>query len=101
MTRNEEHVGPPREVEERTLGEEEYASLTGASYPAPLIAGVAALVLSENPTLSAQAVEFVLRTTANPLGTSGYSQQFGWGLPKADAAVALAADLLFFDGFET
>lgn len=83
------------------LGEQNYAYLTGTSYPTPLIAGVAALVLSENPTLSAQAVEFVLRTTADPLGTSGYSQQFGWGLPKADAAVALAADLLFFDGFET
>lgn len=82
-------------------GEEDYGFLGGTSFASPMAAGVAALVLSENPTLSAQAVEWVMRQTADRLGASGHTLDFGWGLPKADAALALAEDLLFFDGFET
>lgn len=81
--------------------EEDYGFLSGTSFASPMAAGVAALVLSENPKLSAQAVEWVLRETADRFGAPGHGLDFGWGLPKADAAVALAADLLFFDGFET
>lgn len=82
-------------------GEQNYGFLSGTSFASPMAAGVAALVLSENPTLSAQAVEWVMRETADRFGASGHSLDFGWGLPKADAAVELAAGLLFFDGFET
>lgn len=66
-----------------------------------MAAGVAALVLSENPSLSAQAVEWILRETARDLGPPGHDDDFGWGLPRADAAVDLAGRMIFFDGFET
>ncbi|NJL27773.1 MAG: hypothetical protein HC897_07685, partial [Thermoanaerobaculia bacterium] len=64
-------------------------------------AGVAALILSSNPKLSAYAAEQVLREAAFDLGPAGWDGDFGWGLPCADHAVELAERMIFSDGFET
>ncbi|MEG5174649.1 S8 family serine peptidase [Microcoleus sp. B3-D7] len=45
-----------------------YATLTGTSFATPQVAGVAALVLNANPTLTPAQVEHILTTTANPNG---------------------------------
>lgn len=79
----------------------DYIRAIGTSFSSPMAAGVAALVLSEIPTLSAQAVETILRNSARDLGPVGHDDDFGWGLPRVDAAVVLAADAIFYDGFET
>ena len=63
---------------------------SGTSYSTPLVAGVAALMLSANPSLSPQEVTSILETTAKDLGTPGWDPTYGYGLVQADAAVAAA-----------
>lgn len=55
----------------------------GTSFAAPHVAAVAALLLSQDPTLSAQQVREALQSTATPLAEAG----LGRGLVNAAAAV--------------
>ncbi|MEG4059237.1 MULTISPECIES: S8 family serine peptidase [unclassified Microcoleus] len=48
-----------------------YDTLTGTSMATPQVAGVAALVLNTNPTLTPAQVEYILTTTANRNGLIG------------------------------
>lgn len=48
-----------------------YDTLTGTSMATPQVAGVAALVLNANPTLTPAQVEYILTTTANRNGLTG------------------------------
>jgi len=66
-----------------------YSYWSGTSFSAPMVSGLAALVLGRNPTLSAARVAQVLTSSADDLGTSGWDQRYGWG--RIDAARALAA----------
>lgn len=66
-----------------------YASVSGTSFSAPVTAGVAALVMAANPSLSTAQVEQILKSTAKDLGASGYDVYFGHG--RVDAAAAVAA----------
>jgi len=66
-----------------------YSYWSGTSFSAPMVSGLAALVLGRNPTLSAARVTQVLTSTADDLGTSGWDQKYGWG--RIDAGRALAA----------
>ena len=63
---------------------------SGTSMASPHVAGVAALILSVNPALSAQEVRIILRETAEPLGDAN---QYGSGLVSAVEAVRLATVL--------
>lgn len=65
-----------------------------------MVAGIAALVLSRDPTLDAVEVEWILKHTAEDLGDPGWDQYFGYGLPKADAAVEFGSDFIYYDGFD-
>jgi len=65
-----------------------YSVSTGTSFAAPIVAGVAALLWSEIPTLTLADVETALTTTATDLGTAGYDQSFGYGRVNAAAAMA-------------
>lgn len=71
-------------------GSSSYTVTSGTSYSAPIAAGVAALVWSINPNLSADEVEDILYTTADDLGDAGWDQYFGWGLVNASAAAKAA-----------
>jgi subtilisin family serine protease len=68
----------------------------GTSSATPLVAGVAALMLSANPSLGGDEVGDLLRTTADPIDTArggyrkGYSRKYGHGRVNAGAAVAAA-----------
>jgi len=62
-------------------------SFGGTSAAAPFVAGLAALVLSINPSLTPAQVEAALTQTARDLGAPGRDDQYGWG--RIDAYAAL------------
>lgn len=72
-------------------GETDYTTIDGTSFASPYSAGVAALVLSVDSSLSPSEVEDILSQTSVDLGSAGYDTSFGWGFINAGAAVNLAA----------
>lgn len=68
-----------------------YAVISGTSQATPFVSGVAALVLSREPNLSALQLRQRLVDTADHLGTPGTNPQFGAGRVNAAAAVAVLA----------
>lgn len=68
-------------------GPGDYTLESGTSFASPYAAGIAALVLSVDPSLSAAEVEEVLRGSCMDLGPPGYDTTYGWGLLNARAAV--------------
>jgi thermitase len=62
----------------------------GTSLATPVAAGVAALVLSRNPRLTATGLRTLLQHTSNDLGTGGFDTRFGWGRVNAYRAVSAA-----------
>jgi serine protease len=65
----------------------------GTSAAAPNVSGVASLVWSANPGLSAVDVHGILARTAYDLGAPGYDPIYGHGFVNADAAVRKALAL--------
>ena len=59
----------------------------GTSAACPQVAGVAALMLSANPTLTETQVRTILQNTATALGGSVPNNTYGYGLVNAYAAV--------------
>lgn len=68
-----------------------YATSSGTSLSAPLVAGVSALMFSVNPTLTPALATQLLQGTAVDLGPTGPDTGFGHGRVDAGAAVAAAA----------
>lgn len=64
-----------------------YATGSGTSFAAPLVAGVAALVRAANPALNADAVIDRLESTARDVGPRGLDDAYGLGFLDADAAL--------------
>ncbi|MEM7657945.1 MAG: S8 family serine peptidase, partial [Bacteroidota bacterium] len=62
----------------------------GTSAACPVVAGVAALVLSVNPNLTDAQVKNILYTTANDMGASGFDNLYGNGRVDAFGAVQAA-----------
>jgi subtilisin family serine protease len=70
-----------------------YASFGGTSAATPLASGVAALMLSRNPSLTADRIRTILRQTCQKIGdepyVAGRNDHYGYG--RIDAAAALRA----------
>lgn len=64
-----------------------YSYMSGTSMACPCVAGVAALIESEFPTLSRDAVRLRLRDTADHLGTPGFNIYYGYGRVNAFKAL--------------
>jgi len=71
-------------------GAADYTTIDGTSFSSPYAAGVAALILSVNPSLSAAQVESIMQTTCRDMGTAGFDTLTGWGMLNAEAAVRAA-----------
>ncbi len=65
----------------------DYELASGTSFSGPHVAGVAALVKSANPKLSAIQIRRIIETTAEPIG---HQVIFGAGMVRADRAVEAA-----------
>jgi len=68
-----------------------YRSASGTSFASPTVAGVVALIMGANPSLSSSQVEQLLFTTAVDRGSPGWDMYYGYGRVDAAAAVAAAA----------
>ncbi|HEV8359286.1 MAG TPA: S8 family peptidase [Candidatus Thermoplasmatota archaeon] len=67
-----------------------YVELSGTSQAAPHVAGLAAVMLQANPSLSPAQVHDILRESAVDLGAPGPDDETGFGLVDAVDAVRLA-----------
>lgn len=70
----------------------DYATVNGTSFSSPYAAGVAALILSQQPALTAAEVEQIMQVSAFDLGTAGYDTRYGYGFLNAEAALLLCSE---------
>jgi subtilisin family serine protease len=75
-----------------TLDDLSTTGFAGTSGSAPIISGVAALLLSYRPELVGEDIERILNRTADPqfLG-GGWTEEFGWGRVRAGLALSFVA----------
>ncbi|MDB4409296.1 S8 family serine peptidase [Gammaproteobacteria bacterium] len=67
-----------------------YRSASGTSYASPATAGVVALIMAANSSLSPDDVEGILESSAVDLGNTGWDPLFGHGRVNARNAVLMA-----------
>jgi serine protease len=65
----------------------------GTSASTAIVTGIASLVWSVNPNLTAEQIKAILSETAYDLGAAGYDTVYGYGEVNADAAVRRAEAL--------
>jgi len=65
----------------------DYSFVSGTSFASPYSAGVAALILSQNPGLTSVQVEDIMKCTSKDRGATGYDLIYGWGMVNAENAL--------------
>ena len=78
-----------------------YGERSGTSMATPHVAGVAALMLQADPTLSVDQIETTIKETAVPLSGPVPNNDYGWGRVDAYAAVAAVAGASTLTGVVT
>lgn len=64
-----------------------HGRVSGTSQASPLVAGLAALILSQEPDLSPDQVRLRILASSADMGSSGFDHETGWG--RVDALAAL------------
>jgi thermitase len=64
-----------------------YSYMNGTSMACPMAAGVAALIWSKYPTMTAEFVREQLESTCDDAGAAGFDQYFGYGIVNAQKGV--------------
>lgn len=72
-----------------TLPNNRYGNLTGTSMATPMVAGIAALIISQNPGIKNTLVKERIMATAVDLGDPGMDDQFGAGRINAFKALSI------------
>ena len=65
-----------------------YYRVTGSSFSAPFVAGVASLILSQNPKLTGEEVKRMVLNSADDIDHPGWDQFTGYGLLNAKRALS-------------
>jgi subtilisin family serine protease len=86
----------PGEAIYSTVAGSGYDYMDGTSMASPVVAGVAALILSKNPLLSPNEVKAILASSAIDLGNGGWDYFYGYG--RVNAYRALQATPLPMSG---
>ncbi|HBT87416.1 S8 family serine peptidase [Desulfobacter sp.] len=68
-----------------------YGNMSGTSFSSPITAGVAALILSANPSLTNTQVVDILTQNADDLGSTGFDKYFGYGRVNAFQSILAAS----------
>jgi subtilisin family serine protease len=68
--------------------------MSGTSFAAAHISGIAALLIERNPSLGPEDVREILLNAARDLGAVGYDEEFGAGLADAYGALVMASPKL-------
>ena len=84
-----------------TLLGAQYGAGGGTSFASPVVAGVAALMLSVNPKLTPAQVTEILKQSADDLGAAGRDNVYGSGRVNAAKAVSAARATPATDGCRT
>ncbi len=71
-------------------GDHSYRSVDGTSFSCPLTSGLAALIWSNNPSLTPDEVEALLKSGCEDLGSPGIDNTFGYG--RINVAQSMNAD---------
>jgi subtilisin family serine protease len=75
-----------------------YADKSGTSMASPVVAGVAALILDSNPSLSVDEVKDLLYSSARDFGAAGWDKYFGHGIVDAKNAITGGDSFEIFEG---
>jgi subtilisin len=78
-----------------------YSAFSGTSGSCPHVAGVAALAISADPSLTNADVRSLLQDTAEDLGPAGWDPGFGHGLVNAAEALGIVVSPAEFDAAVT
>lgn len=81
-------AAPGNNVFSTALGGD-YKTNTGTSFAAPMVAGLAGLILSVKPELEPRGVKQIIEKGAVDLGNPGRDEYYGWG--RIDMAAALSS----------
>jgi subtilisin family serine protease len=75
-----------------------YYRASGTSFSAPLVSGLASLMIAKDPTLTNKQVMNIIKSTARDVGAPGLDQYTGHGVIDARAALKAPKDYFLFAG---
>ncbi len=73
-------------------GDKRYYRASGTSFSAPIVAGIASLLIGNDPGLTADEVKRIIKNSARDVDTPGVDQFSGYGLVDARAALTASKD---------
>ncbi|MGP4074868.1 S8 family serine peptidase [Halobacillus sp. K22] len=68
-----------------------YTSMSGTSFSAPLVSGLAAMIIGENPGWNPDEIEWAMEKHGETPNASRWDEEYGYGVPDAFEAVTSAA----------
>jgi hypothetical protein len=77
-----------------------YYRASGTSFAAPFVAGLASLMIANDPSLTNTQLMNIIKSTAKDVGTPGVDQYTGYGLIDARAALSAPKDYALLAGID-